>query len=275
MSTLLLGGKLFLAPIKQNIGVSTSRIQRGWQDGMQRTEYGLRFLRKPSMLVLAQEYGPCMSTSISLTSSSTYIAPDGTDTKGLISSDFGEEFPNAEVVGTDISPIQPTWVPPNVRFEIDDANLEWTWKDNTFDFVHLRCMLGTIIDWTSFYRKAFRCCKPGGWIEHHEESAAWRCEGGEIPEESAMGQWEKVFSEGGKKFGRSFRILQDDLQKKGMEEAGFVDIVVRDFKCPIGTWPQDPRLRETGAFAKYTLDMDFEGTFSWPHDRTLAYFFNH
>ncbi len=28
-----------------------------------------------------------------------------------------------------------------------------------------------------------------------------------------------------------------------------------------GTWPEDSRLKEIGAFAKYTLDMDFEGTF--------------
>jgi len=153
-------------------------------------------------------------------------------------------------------------VPPNVRFELDDANLDWTYKDDSFDFVHVRSLLGTIIDWNSFYREAYRCCKPGGWFEHQDESAAWRREGGEIPEDSAMGQWEKVFSEGGKKFGRTFRILQDDLQKKGMEEAGFVDIVVTDFKCPIGSWPKDPVQKELGTFAKYTLDSDLEGALS-------------
>jgi SAM-dependent methyltransferase len=180
----------------------------------------------------------------------------------LVSSDFGDEFPNTEVIGTDISPIQPGWVPPNVKFEIDDANLEWTWKDNTFDFIHVRCMLGTIIDWPGLYREAFRCCKPGGWIEHHEEAAKWCCEDGEIAEDSAMGQWEKVFSEGGRKFGRTFRVLQDDVQKQGLEEAGFVDIVVKDYKCPIGDWPRDPKQKEIGMFAKHTLDSDLEGTFS-------------
>jgi len=30
-------------------------------------------------------------------------------------SDFGDENPGVEVIGTDISPIQPTWVPPNVK----------------------------------------------------------------------------------------------------------------------------------------------------------------
>jgi hypothetical protein len=30
-------------------------------------------------------------------------------------SDFADEFPNAEVTGTDISVIQPQWVPPNLK----------------------------------------------------------------------------------------------------------------------------------------------------------------
>lgn len=30
-------------------------------------------------------------------------------------SDFADDFPEAEVVGTDISPTQTTWVPPNLK----------------------------------------------------------------------------------------------------------------------------------------------------------------
>jgi SAM-dependent methyltransferase len=179
-------------------------------------------------------------------------------------SDFGDEFPNAEVIGTDISPIQPTWIPPNVKFEIDDANLSWTWKDDTFDFVHVRGMIGTIIDWPAFYREAFRCCKPGGYMEHHDEAAEWHSANGEISEASAMGQWGKVFSEGGKKFGRTFRVIQDDVQIKGMEEAGFVDIVVKDYMCPIGDWPRDPKQKEIGMFSKLVLDTDLAGMFQPP-----------
>lgn len=36
---------------------------------------------------------------------------------GIWTIDFADEYPNATVIGTDLSPIQPTWVPPNVRFE--------------------------------------------------------------------------------------------------------------------------------------------------------------
>ena len=30
-------------------------------------------------------------------------------------------FPGCTVIGTDISPTQPTWIPPNLKFEIKDA----------------------------------------------------------------------------------------------------------------------------------------------------------
>jgi S-adenosylmethionine synthetase len=38
------------------------------------------------------------------------------------------------VIGTDLSPIQPNFVPPNLKFELDDAQLEWTYGENSFYF---------------------------------------------------------------------------------------------------------------------------------------------
>lgn len=66
-------------------------------------------------------------------------------------SDFADEHPSATVTGADLSPIRPTWVPPNVKFEIDDAGAEWTWHENWFDFVHVRCLMGSIKDWPYLY----------------------------------------------------------------------------------------------------------------------------
>jgi hypothetical protein len=43
----------------------------------------------------------------------------GTGT-GIWAIDFGAENPQSEVIGIDLSPIQPTWVPPNVYFIVDD-----------------------------------------------------------------------------------------------------------------------------------------------------------
>ncbi len=48
-----------------------------------------------------------------------------------------DQYPSAEVIGIDLSPIQSTWVPPNVRFLVDDFEDEWMNGDD-FDLVHLR-----------------------------------------------------------------------------------------------------------------------------------------
>lgn len=73
-----------------------------------------------------------------------------------LNSDFAEQHPSAVVVGTDLSPIQPSWVPPNVQFEIDDAQLDWTFEDASLDYVHSRCLMGSIASWPRLFEQAFR-----------------------------------------------------------------------------------------------------------------------
>lgn len=43
----------------------------------------------------------------------------------------------AEVVATDLSPIQPTWIPPNLQFLVDDCESDWTFERKSFDFIHI------------------------------------------------------------------------------------------------------------------------------------------
>ncbi|KAI1913108.1 hypothetical protein LOZ65_005865 [Ophidiomyces ophidiicola] len=54
----------------------------------------------------------------------------------LLTLDVAEIYPSAEVTGTDLSPIQTSWAPPNVQFLVDDAVQEWTLPEASFDFVH-------------------------------------------------------------------------------------------------------------------------------------------
>jgi len=164
------------------------------------------------------------------------------------------------VTGTDLSPVQPAWVTQNVKWEIDDANnIPWTWADNTFDFIHIRNMYGSISDWDALYAEAFRCLKPGGYIEEHEGSTKWECENGTITEDTPLGQWPHVFWEAGKKSGRTFRSIEDRIQETGMRKAGFVDLNVSEYKVPASPWPRDRKMKEMGAFAKMTFDTDAEG----------------
>ncbi|KAH6695693.1 S-adenosyl-L-methionine-dependent methyltransferase [Plectosphaerella plurivora] len=182
----------------------------------------------------------------------------GTGT-GIWAIDFADEFPSAEVIGTDISPIQPQWVPPNLKFEIDDCTRTWTWAENSIDFVHMRWLIGSIADWTALFKEAYRCLRPGGYLESHEPSSGFETEGKPLDEKSALSQWGKIFVAGGNKLGRSFTLFEDQIQRKAMEEAGFVDISERVIKNPVGPWPKDVRLREIGLYSEATFLEDPKG----------------
>lgn len=45
-------------------------------------------------------------------------------------------------------------MPPNVRFEIDDLDEEWTYSQ-PFDYIHTRGMNSCIADWRVFLTKVF------------------------------------------------------------------------------------------------------------------------
>ncbi|KAF5669441.1 methyltransferase [Fusarium heterosporum] len=174
-------------------------------------------------------------------------------------SDFADSFPDTQVIGTDVSPIQPGWIPPNLRFEIEDCTQEWTFAPNSQDYIHFRWLVGSIVDWEQLFKQAYACLKPGGYIESHEALSRMDCDDGSIIEKSAMNQWGKFFIEGGKKIGRSFTIVEDGVQRSAMEKAGFVNLEEKDFKVPIGGWPKDAKMKEIGKYAQATLEQDIEG----------------
>lgn len=47
-------------------------------------------------------------------------------------------------------------VPDNVRFEIDDVESKWVWRENYFDYIHSRFMIGSISNWERMIRKAYK-----------------------------------------------------------------------------------------------------------------------
>ncbi|KAJ4172517.1 hypothetical protein NW754_002718 [Fusarium falciforme] len=74
---------------------------------------------------------------------------------GIWSMDFADEHPEVEVLGVDLSPIQPTFVPPNVSFFVDDVEEEWTYT-SPFDFIYLRAMTGSIRNWPKLFSQAYQ-----------------------------------------------------------------------------------------------------------------------
>jgi SAM-dependent methyltransferase len=144
-------------------------------------------------------------------------------------SEFADQYPSTEVIGTDLSPCQPQWVPPNLRFEIDDAVVQpWSWKEDYFDFIHMRYLFGAIKDWNALFKEAYRCCAPGGWVQSAKADVRFRSDDGSTELEPVFKVYHKLFEEGSKIIGNPFFV--HELQQKAFEEAGFTDIKTVDYK---------------------------------------------
>jgi hypothetical protein len=71
--------------------------------------------------------------------------------------EFADKNPESEIIGTDLSPIQPSYVPSNIKFEIDDVDDDWTFPEDHFDYIHERLLIsGSIKDHQRFFHQAFR-----------------------------------------------------------------------------------------------------------------------
>jgi SAM-dependent methyltransferase len=180
----------------------------------------------------------------------------GTGT-GIWAIDFADQYPSAEIIGTDLSPIQPSWVPPNLRFEIDDCTDSWTYEPNSFDYIHVRGLYGCVKDWPQFYREVMDHLKPGGWYEQVEYSVHWRADDGSIPEGHVFQQWSELFVEAGERIGKTFRIL--DLQKQFLIDGGFDNVVEKKYKMPVGPWSSDPKLKDVGKWHLFECYQGIEG----------------
>lgn len=175
---------------------------------------------------------------------------------GIWAIDVADQYPAAVVTGTDLSPSQPTWVPSNCKFMVDDIEAEFCWKENTFDFIHIRGLRGTIEDWPRAYRQCLYVLKPGGYLEHAEYSAQFTSDDNSIPEGGGFSEWNRLGPE-------CRAILKVELQVfetmgNAMREAGFDHIVERRFKWPIGPWAKKRELKELGKFAKAPVETGLE-----------------
>lgn len=94
----------------------------------------------------------------------------------------------------------------------------------------MRWLVGSVSDWDALYKQAYRALRPGGWLESYEGSAGVMSDDDSIPDESAMGQWAKIFIHFGQTIGRSFTVVADGTQAEGMQRAGFVDMKESLFK---------------------------------------------
>ncbi|KAI5817857.1 S-adenosyl-L-methionine-dependent methyltransferase [Pyronema omphalodes] len=192
----------------------------------------------------------------------------GTGT-GIWAVDIAEKYPSAEIIGTDLTPIQPAWVPPNCKFEIDDAEQEWTYASNSFDLIHMRNLIQGIRDWDKVLKDAYRCTKPGGWIELQEISGHLRCDDGTMKDDNPIKVFLDNLAKAMEKSGRP-PAANGEQMKKDLEKAGFVDVQIHIARQPLGPWPKEPRLKQIGAMMLLSSETMFSAYGMVPFTRILG-----
>ena len=213
-------------------------------------------------------------------------------------SDMADHYPGARVTGVDLSPIQPTFVPPNCTFEIDDMTMPWTYAPERFDFIHIRELFGSIPDWDEFFRQCYRALKPGGYIEVVEHSVSPIVDDDTMSANHFYRTWGETVLKAGERFGKSFSIWEESADR--LKKAGFEEVVETSYKWPMNgyvfssktmdtdrtrklntcsSWSDDPKLHELGRWNQFRLHGGVEGfmlrllttTLEWSYEEAQVF----
>ncbi|KAK8031344.1 S-adenosyl-L-methionine-dependent methyltransferase [Apiospora arundinis] len=214
---------------------------------------------------------------------------------GIWAIEFAEQFPTSTIIGTDLSPIQPTHIPPNCTFIVEDSEEEWLFRYDpshlpaaatgepqqlqqqgeeregvgkekatpnlglTFDYIHLRLVVTCFDNPKTVMKHAFDSLNPGGWIEYQDMVLDM---GQENPNYrgDAVQRYFYACQKGALAVGRD--ILCPKNYKEWLEETGFVDVHERILLIPLSPWHDHPVLKEVGV---YFLRNAYEGArgFGW------------
>ncbi len=199
----------------------------------------------------------------------------GTGT-GIWAIDFADQFPSAEVIGTDLSPIQPNWVPANLNFQVEDAESPWVFH-TPFDYIHTRDLGGAISDWPKLLRQSYDNLKLGGWIELQEFEVTLKSDDDTLKLAPNLCEYIERLHEASKMFNRPMNIAEN--HKERLKEAGFELVTDEVYKVPSSGWPRDLTQKEIGrynlcslllAVESYALAL-FTRVLGWSNERVQVF----
>ncbi|KAI9738844.1 MAG: hypothetical protein M1834_008351 [Cirrosporium novae-zelandiae] len=198
-----------------------------------------------------------------------HILDIGTGT-GIWCVEMADLFPSTEVIGMDLSPIQPTTVPPNVHFIVDDCEEEdWLFSPDHFSYIHTSMMLGSLRDFRHVVKQALKYLQPGGWFESLELELSVSYEDGAPPPNHVYSEWIGFMDEAQRASNRPMNIASH--LKRWYEEAGFVDVHEEIRMVPLNAWPTDPRLNAVGKCSMLNLVDGVQAFCMAPFTRYLGW----
>ncbi|KAF2021141.1 S-adenosyl-L-methionine-dependent methyltransferase [Aaosphaeria arxii CBS 175.79] len=194
---------------------------------------------------------------------------------GIWAMDFAEQHPNSRVLGTDLSPIQPNYVPVNCTFEIADAEDDWTFS-RPFDYIHGRALLSCFSDPRSIVRKAYDALAPGGYLELQDGLFPFLFLDPQPPADHPLNVFLHNLLEASRLSGRPWDNVQN--YAGWMREVGFEEVVEKRFNWPCGPWAKGERMKKLGVYFLEDLRHAIEPmgmklfckVLGWSEDRAKA-----
>jgi SAM-dependent methyltransferase len=184
---------------------------------------------------------------------------------GVWACEMAQRYPHTQILGIDLSSAMlPKEVPANLTFEIADAAEPWPWPPGTFDFIHMRSLIGGgIRDWQALVRTAFHHLRPGGQLEYTEMDTRFYdvdpehadLPAGETPQiGAACLEYERILQE-------HFQTIKIDIHALGrvsdwLSDMGAEGIRERSDFLPLKSWGNDPLTRKKGEILGEMIDSD-------------------
>ncbi|EEH40561.2 hypothetical protein PAAG_09014 [Paracoccidioides lutzii Pb01] len=203
----------------------------------------------------------------------------GTGT-GIWAIDYGkfhsDAHPAAEVIGVDLSPIQPLYVPTNCRFELDDLEKEWTWSQ-PFDYIFSRMMVGSFANFSHLAEQSYQYLNPGGYIELIDCIFPMASDDGTLCEGQALKEFSDLILQASINLGRPLNAASS--HRETLIKAGYIDVTVLNYKWPTNRWPKDPKKKAVGLWTLANIGSGLEGLcmalmtrgLDWSKERVLAF----
>lgn len=177
---------------------------------------------------------------------------------GIWCIDFADTHPASYVVGNDLSPTMPGWIPPNVQFYVEDIEDSWTYEESdAFDFVHGRYLAGAVADWPRLMSQAYQHTKPGGYAEFQDWNTMLYSQDNSLPAESALNKFHQLACHS--RNSQGFNSQPGPLLEGWMKDAGFVDVQAKKILLPLGPWPKNEHLKQVGAINHVQIMKGIEG----------------
>ncbi|KUJ14139.1 S-adenosyl-L-methionine-dependent methyltransferase [Mollisia scopiformis] len=192
----------------------------------------------------------------------------GTGT-GIWAIEFARQYPAAQVIGVDLSPMQPQrqFLPTNVQFQVADLEDPWTFP-NRFDVVHCRSVFPCLNDPAGLIKQAHDALLPGGIFEMQDMSFRFNYdEGGTYAFGTALADWAGMLRFTARRAGKDWTCAE--RYKQDMQNAGFQDVQETVYRWPINGWPTDAAERRRGRISQENLLSALESLSYAPMTRYL------